>query len=356
MNYMLRFESHEGDTLQANISEFVPCTFTDLVECTSRNNGSRGLKLVAKSSEHSLNNVACNNPAELKTTVNFPHQVSVFALVDNGWLPPPFVTPSNFLVDRNVISTLEKISNGSTRLDVVATNWWLGFFESKNILFNPILYALEGSERKTPSFSEFVSSFDNATIEIKKTLPKISVVSYNYEHYKAAYRLITDLSDRTKKEIAFLVCIAPLIASRVSSCDLSVLQNQILLQAKNCGLTTTFSVLAALSCLYESNEAFSVGRKLLKPCTNYTEKDAYNALSDLRAIEIVAVSRAAISEKFFLCTCDKALALLWCGLSPTNAEYMGSNSFTMTVNLNEKLFPRLPRESVVELREKLFPS
>jgi len=63
----------------------------------------------------------------------------------------------------------------------------------------------------------------------------------------------------------------------------------------------------------------SPAKRLLKFDRGYTREDAYNALADLRALEIL-MSLFAIypDQRLMLCTADKDLALFWVGLGASN--------------------------------------
>src|ERR1051325_1636547 len=62
--------------------------------------------------------------ADVSVPMQFRQPVSVFALVDGGWLPPPFVIPPQFLVDRNVVSSLSQIRRGVLNDAVKSRDWW----------------------------------------------------------------------------------------------------------------------------------------------------------------------------------------------------------------------------------------
>ena len=72
----------------------------------------------------------------------------------------------------------------------------------------------------------------------------------------------------------------------------------------------SLAVLVALSCLFEDPRSgmTSIGRKILKPRQTYTAEEAYNAICDLRHIELAAFGHAWVTEgQFALCTSDKAV-------------------------------------------------
>jgi len=351
----LKVKSDDGDILEARIVEFLPLTYADLLRCIKEKGQRRTLHISARSDGHTLNDQRSENSAEINSTVEFHHWVSMYALVENGWLPPPFTKSKFYMVDRNVVSTLREVNAGSARDDHVATDWWFRFLDSRETVLHPGLYALEGCKRATPSYSEFVHSYKDAVQVISRSLPGVTVISYTDEHYKAGYSLIAELGDKLSRETDFLMGVVPLIANRVATKKLNTTLEKILSIAKTCGVSASFCVLAVLSCLYESEKesTYPVGRKILKnPRHSYGPHDAYNALNDLRAIELVVESRKAINKELVLCTCDQALALLWCGISPHLHTYEDRKS-TVHFQFSETIFPRLPEESIDELRSKL---
>jgi len=74
-------------------------------------------------------------------------------------------------------------------------------------------------------------------------------------------------------------------------------------------------VLAALSAVSVPNGKSPAKRLLKLNQPDYTEEDAYNALADLRSLEVLMHLFAMFpEEKILLCTGDKDLALFWAGI------------------------------------------
>src|SRR5689334_18059522 len=90
-------------------------------------------------------------PGTVTMPITFGEPVSVFGLIDGGWLPLPFVDPAKFLADRNVVVALAQIRRKVARADLDHTDWWFQFFKGRSIEINPALYALEGNNRRTPT-------------------------------------------------------------------------------------------------------------------------------------------------------------------------------------------------------------
>ena len=113
--------------------------------------------------------------------------------------------------------------------------------------------------------------------------------------------------------------------------------------------------LAVFSCLYEdvSGTIPAIGRQILKPKAAYSEAEAFNALSDLRHIELAAAGQAIFKqEAFALCTCDKPMALLWSALF-AHGELSPNGTIELTFELTNDLFSRLSPDELLDLKQSL---
>ena len=114
---------------------------------------------------------------------------------------------------------------------------------------------------------------------------------------------------------------------------------------------TSFVVLASLSCLYE-DEHSTHARKILKPKALYTKEDAYNALSDINALELyvgnMGLAKEINKKPFALTTCDKALVAFGCGLNLRKFDFNNGNP-ECSFSISSHLFPRLPKNQVNRL-------
>ena len=89
--------------------------------------------------------------------------------------------------------------------------------------------------------------------------------------------------------------------------------------------------------------------KLLNPKMVYRSEDAFNALSDLHHLELAAAGQVYFPEEpFAFSTCDRALAALWCALSPRGVSKDGA-TITFTLDLTEELFPRLATDELLQV-------
>lgn len=105
----------------------------------------------------------------------------------------------------------------------------------------------------------------------------------------------------------------------------------------------TLAVLAALSIVCVENGA-GPAKRLIKPSAQYSEHDAYNALADLRALELLINFFALFpQEQIMLCTGDKNLALFWAGMRASGFALHGPAPVSYTYKLSpvEALLPHV---------------
>lgn len=118
-----------------------------------------------------------------------------------------------------------------------------------------------------------------------------------------------------ERKQAFLLEVAPALANPISFRLMADRWAEALAAADRHGVRrTSLVVLAVLSSIVVPNSA-SPAKKLLKFGPGYDEGDAYNALADLRSLEILINLYAVYpDERPALFTGDKALALFWVGI------------------------------------------
>jgi hypothetical protein len=293
---------------------------------------------------------------EVKAKISFNKPTIIYALVQGGWLPLPLAIPRRFLVDRNVVITLRKIREGKVSANAQALQWWTQFFNGGGGIFNPLPYAFEAGFRRKPTMTEFVTAFDDASFELLNSLPGCHVVKFEDTHYRAAYAQLEAFDQRNECEVRFLQEVCPLIVQRVARRDEAHVEEVILQTARKYKINpATFAPLLVLSCLYEDihGTPSAIGRQILKPKTAYLETDAFNALSDLRHIEIAAAGQAYLKQEgFSLCTCDRGLALMWSALA-VSGEFKSVSGLELNFDLTNELFSRLNEIELQNLKHRL---
>lgn len=348
-SFKAEFEDNQSVELVPDyIRPFGPFEILDLEA-----NESASLNLEMQGNGASVNGKPESGRTTVKTKVHFDKPTTIFALVPNGWVPMPFAMPARFLVDRNVIIALRKIREGKVAANAESLTWWTGFFAQGSALFNPLPFAFEAGFRRKPTMEEFVAAYEEGAAELLQSLPKCHFIQLSSENYLAAYAQLEAFNNRAEHEIAFLQEVCPKLVNRPSRRNEWRFAGEIFGAADKHQINRASIIcLAALSCLFEHDhgEPPAIGRRILKPKMIYSEQMAFNALSDLRHIELAAAGQALFKqEAFSLCTCDRGLALLWSALS-LNGEFKAENSLEFTFNLTTDLFQRLQEEEILRLR------
>lgn len=275
----------------------------------------------------------------IATTLDSPFTSCAIGLVKGGWLPSAFaVTRQNttMLVDRNVVTQIVgRFENGRRRRE---QRDFLDLFADQPIRINPLLFVMEGNRRSTPTPTEAEGQMQEVAAKLRVALPKAEI-TVGPEHLKGALGLIKDSRASLENKQRFLCHLAPLLVSPVARANVEARWNDIIAAADLHGVPRqSITVLTALSAVAVPNGK-SPAKRLLKFRNGYTEADAYNALADLRAIELfIAMLSCFPDEAIQLCTADKNLALLWVGIQASNFARVGAG-FTYDMTPVDDLFP-----------------
>lgn len=340
-------------------THFRPLSYTELNSVAIKKGKILNLSFQGLMTQDILEHTTNFEPVESNFTMDFNEELKVFSLIDGGWLPLPFVNPPHFLVDSNVIINLEKLMKNPSIIGSENALLWLHMLNSSDVIINPILYAFEGKEMTTPRFSDFVECFEDSTKTIQNVLPNARVIKFSSDNYAEVYKLVKNSNEKIKTHTEFLLRINSIMYNHISKRDLHKVELEIIKIAKELKINLmTLTILATLSCLYEKNNDsyFPAARKILKLSPKFSETNAFNALSDLSAIELFIGSGAVSNEtklpRFSFCTSDKSIALFGCGLNIKNKRF-GANRLTCNVTISEELFPILDEKERQELLVRL---
>ncbi len=279
-----------------------------------------------------------------KLTLKFDYPINAYVLVMGGYLPLSLAFSYILLIDKNILGVLSATSGKSKRSDSKANEWWLSFLNKSSCAINPVLCAMEGSEQTPPTYADFRASFDEACSYIQLHLPNASLVNFSEQAYVAAYEILEDMNERYINERDFLIKVSPLIAQRNSFSKARKVEDKIFDISYECGLDYfSLPLIAAFSCLYESRRGDepSIGRSILKPSKKYGVKHAHNALSDLRALQLLASGNGLNMEELAFCTRDKPLAAFWCSLKFERGIWNSGEDVSINLKLDNQLFPML---------------
>lgn len=267
------------------------------------------------------------------------YTTKTIGLVKGGWLPAglDFREDTIYLPDRCTISELKgHFHNGARKAD---RGDFMDLFEGRRIRINPLLSALEGNVRANPSSEVIERSFEEACIKIKAALPMAELVPENAGGFRGVVGIAHDTHARMSLEQDFLLHLAPKLHAPVGKKRKIRCWHEILTLADSLGISRVSLVVVAALSATSVPHGKSPAKRVLKLTEHYSTEDAYNALADLRALEILMCLFALFPQQpLMLCTSDKNLALLWAGIRASDFVWSG-NSLKVRLSPVEGLFP-----------------
>lgn len=351
-NVALKYVGENGDEAEVIPSKFIPLTFADLFP----SNDLFQIQAKVEAGDATINGEVIDKDSTITVPIKFNSEMSVYAIVIDGWLPITFRNSKWLVPDRNLISSIIQINSNNLNDKNKATKWWLDFIKESDITINPMLYALEGNTRKKPSYKEFCTSFDKAVEKLSIYFPKGRIISYKSEmFYSAGYSILEEMADKQNDEINFLLETAPLVLTPYSNRQIGKIQQEIdEIAIKYDIIGKTFLYFLVISCLYERNDNkyFKAARKVLKPTSRYTEVDAYNTISDINALNIFIQLWSIFKQPYPICTRDEGLVAFWSGLNPIKISSR-NKKIDIEFTFNECLFPSLNTEQRHQLADSI---
>lgn len=175
------------------------------------------------------------------------------------------------------------------------------------------------SSRSGPTEAEAEEQLDEAVIKIQRAMPKAQIVR-GPNSVQGIMGIIDETRARFRREQTMLMEVARSISNPTPKKRRAERIRKLFEIADKHNIPrTAISVFCVVSSIAVENRK-SPAAKLLKMNTTYTAKDAYNALCDLRALDLTLQGAARFpDENLFLCTADRNLALLWCGLQTVSS-------------------------------------
>lgn len=296
--------------------------------------------------ENNLEGLSLGAQGAVSAVLNSPYSSRVLGLVRDGWLPSGIAFKDSMIVlpDRCVFSELAgRFRSGKkTKLE---DKDFLDFLIGRTVRINPLLYVLEGNLKKNPDYSSIERQFDVATEIVNAALPLAQIVPSGRGGLEGVRGLIRESEAGMARKQEFLMCLAPKLRAPIAARRVTEVWDDVLSTARACGVPVrSLVVLAALSVVCVPNGK-SPAKGLLKfNVSKYTVEDAYNALADLRSLEVLMHLFAAFpDEEILLCTGDKDLVLFWAGIRPSELV-MVNGVFSAKFSPVEELLPNVTPE------------
>ncbi|AFL54908.1 hypothetical protein ABIE78_000025 [Sinorhizobium fredii] len=289
--------------------------------------------------ETNIEGIEIDSLARGNATLESTHNSMAVSLQRGGWLPSGLAIADGgvtILPDRNVISQIKgRFEGGSV---VGAGQDFLDLLAEQEVRLNPLLFAIEGNDRRIPDHQIVEAQLTEVTAFLRKALPKAELVVGN-DSLRGALGLIEDTRAGLERKSKFLLHLSPVLTAPTSRRLFDKRWTDVLDAADRYGVARgSLVVLAALSSVAVPNSG-SPAKKMLKFRATYSDEDAYNALADIRSLEILIHLLALFpGERPAIFTADRALALFWTGIRAHNFR-REMRSVSCDLAPVEQLFP-----------------
>ena len=289
--------------------------------------------------ETNIEGVEINGLARGNAVLDSTHSSMVISLQRGGWLPSGLALANagvTVVPDRNVISQIKgRFEEGSV---IGAGQDFLDLLAGQEVRLNPLLYAIEGNDRSIPDRPIVEAQLTEVMAFLRKALPTAELV-VGSDSLRGALGLIDDTRAGFERKRNFLLHLAPFLTAPTSRRLFDKRWTDVMDAADRYGVARySLIVLAALSAVAVPNSG-SPAKRMLKFREGYSEQDAYNALADVRSLEILIHLLALFPKEHpAIFTADRALALFWTGIRAHNFR-RETRSVSCDLAPVEQLFP-----------------
>lgn len=275
----------------------------------------------------------------INTTLQSPFSAEAIGLVAGGWIPAGFAAldhRTTVLIDRNILSVIEgRFQNGQVVPD---REDFLDFFAQYPVRLNPLLCVMEGNAKRAPTREEMSAELAKISAKLASALPQSQIVAGS-ESVSATLGLVEDSWRSAKASQAFLLQIAPDLRAPIGRARLPSVWANVVESARRHGVRQNSLVLLAVLSAIAVPNGLSPAKSIFKFRSGYDASDAYGALADLRALEVLCAVLALFPDNpAQFCTGDRALALFWTGIRASGFEYTGA-SYRFDLSPVEHLLP-----------------
>lgn len=338
----------ENEKIIINDIELIPLNYNDIDLLSGKDNDERVIPLKIKSAKI-LNSEALfekfkENSELTKIDITTKWSLKFIAITAGGWLPAGMTTKNaHFLLDKNIFNILRnRYTEGEIIKDI--KNDFFDLIHTEELILNPSLFMLEGNSRTIKrKMPDIVDKFLESEAIIKRALPKAIISDTQENLTKGVFGMSKQLYNNNKKMLKFIQDSMSILyketAIKKRKDTVDKLKKMAIINSVRRKSILYIAVLSAALSSSEQNYA----KKILKPKPpqEYTLKDAYNALSDIRALDYLMWAIALEPKiKTYLCTNDKNLVRFWCAIEPTNLKFE-ENRLSYNLRLRQNLFKNL---------------
>jgi len=304
--------------------EFLPLAYDDLVGKKPTDKVVvrlewRGAKII----ESNIPDVSVDHISAGNMILESIFTSKAIGLVKDGWLPSGLAVKSDttILPDRCTIADLQaRFIGGSKKIE--GDNDFLDLLLGPGIRINPLLFALEGNIRKNPTPAIVEAEIIKANAIVAAALPDAEIVPQGADGLRGVIGIVQDTQQGMENKAELLMRLASRLHTPTSSAKRGALWEEILETADACKVPRGSLVVLALMSSISVPKGRSPAKKVLKLTDRYSAEDAYNALSDLRALELfIGLMAIFPNEQLVLFTGDKNLALFWVGICASDFSF-----------------------------------
>lgn len=273
--------------------------------------------------ESNIPEVNVDHFASGNMTLESPFTSKAIGLLKGGWLPSGLGVDNDMIIlpDRCTVTDLRARFRGGAK-KAEDDKDFLDFFAGRGIRINPLLYALEGNLRKNPTPAVVEAQLVEAIVAVTAALPDAEIVPAGASGLQGVIGIVRDTQLGMERKQDLLLRLAPMLDAPTSSVRRDLLWNEILVTADACGVSRASLVVLALLSSISVPNGRSPAKRMLKLTDSYSTEDAYNALADLRALELfIGLMALFPDQRLILCTGDKNLALFWAGIRASDFSF-----------------------------------
>ena len=321
-----RYDGSDGRTLAFNGGEIAPLDYEALRRARVHEPltvpfSVRHAKVLATD----IAQVGDHERVNISTTLQSRFSAAAIGLVPGGWIPAGLAVMDHrrtILIDRNILTQIEgRFQGGET---VGLTPDFLDLFSRYPVRLNPLLCVMEGHLRRPLSPAEMATELERVSAKLAACLPQAEIIA-GPEGLAGAIGLTAESRASASGNAAFVLEIAPWLASPVGRRRRDAVWAEVAAAAARHGVrANSLVMLAALSAVVARPGASPAGA-ILKFKPGFGRSDAYAALADIRALEMLcAVTALFPDHPALLCTGDLGIAQFWSGIRAGNFSWTGS--------------------------------
>lgn len=263
------------------------------------------------------------------------------AVTEGGWLPVGITQAnSHYLLDKNIYNMIN--SRFAVGKDI--KNDFFDLIKDENPIFNPALFMLEGN---TQSFDraeeELESKYFEAIGIINRNLKNVIIPCDSKSLVQSTASMLKQLYSNNNYKLKFIQSVIIILYKETAVKKRKEVIEKLKELAIQNNIKRNSILFIAAICAALGHPGNNPAKKIFKPKPpkQYTLKNAYNALSDFRALDYLMWAIVLNpNKKTYLCTNDKNLVKFWCAIEPSNFKFE-NNALSHSLKFRWSLFNHL---------------